>query len=161
MSDLEEDHRIFAKLYRRLQKLELLNGILWEEFESIIKSKRGIFTDRPGNTCDVALMADISTAYLTPDDQEMMQGREQCIPNHHSSVDPLVASDRTGPGEIFYLHPGERELMDEQYEKMREYGFSEQMCDICKWCAKQGYRYVLFDADGGEFTGNDFKHVEQ
>jgi len=86
---------------------------------------------------------DVSTAFITEKDRELIL----CENAPH-----LVAIHKDRFGSYFYVeqNDSDREAFAGDW---RKYGFSERFIEIMTEAGRQGYGYVVFDADGGHIEG--------
>ena len=86
---------------------------------------------------------DVSTAFITEKDRELIL----CENAPH-----LVAIHKDRYGSYFYVEQNEsgREVFADVW---RDFGFSERFIEIMMEVGRQGYGYVVFDADGSHIEG--------
>jgi len=97
-------------------------------------------------------VADLSTKYITKEDGRLIGNKE--APGHIGSVDPIFSSEESS-GDFFAV-PSDDEILKEQMQKMKEFGFSEHCLHIFEQLHGLGIPYVRFDGDGGEAAGLPF-----
>lgn len=95
---------------------------------------------------EVMKVADISTAYITTSDCELLA---------HTDAPGHVMNEDQWHGALFYINSGSTEDNAELVQSQLAYGFSRRFVDIMQAARVQRLDYVRFDADGGEVKGLD------